>query len=179
MSETRTPTEALLAARRQSDDGPAFGVNECKQRVRELYSVPSDGSPDATAAWHRTQHRHSKLTPLEELPPGALVWWTGGAAGRGHVALYAGKGRVWSTDIKRAGRFDLVSLSVIADAWPSLDLVGWSEDIDGVRVLHPSLGRIGQARKLLKSAAADETLPHARRARARAALVALRKDTPR
>lgn len=174
MPDPRTPAEALRAAAKQSHDGPTFGVNECKKQVRLLYGVPSDGTPDAASAWAAAEHRHPADTPLHDVPRGALVWWTGGKEGHGHVALYAGGGHVWSTDIERPGRFDLVPTTRITAAW-GLKLVGWSEDIDGVRVIHPSLGRIGQARRLLAQAARDTTLPDARRARARAALLALRK----
>lgn len=170
---TRPPREALQAARDQSAHGPRFGVDECKQRVRELYAVPSDGARSAAEAWARCRFKHTPTTPLADIPKGALVWWLGGSSGYGHVALYAGAGQVWSTDITRDGYFDLVPLSRISQEWPSLTLVGWSEDIDGVRVIRPAMGRIGQARRLLRAAAQDETLPAARRARARAALEVL------
>lgn len=170
---TRTPREALQAARDQSAHGPRFGVNECKMRTRLLYGIPSDGSPSAAAAWVRCRFKHTPTTPLRDIPKGALVWWLGGAAGHGHVALYAGGGQVWSTDIDRPGYFDLVPVLEVARRWPSLTLVGWSEDIDGVRVIRPAMGRIGQARRLLRAAAGDESLPAARRARARRGLEAL------
>ncbi|WP_248579889.1 hypothetical protein [Nocardioides sp. InS609-2] len=175
---------ALGNAARQSRNGPTFGVNECKQRVRELYGVPSDGSPDATRAWQRTKHRHP-IGDLKAIPPGALVWWTGGTPsgsapdGHGHVAPVAGNGMCWSTDIKRDGRFDLVSIASIAAAWPRLRLAGWSEDIDGVRVLtveKPKPGRYAAARDLLLTLAADQRLGKAKRRRARAAARILRKE---
>ncbi len=131
---TRTPAQALTAARTQSRYGPAFGVGECKRRVRELYNVPSDGAGSAAIAWTRTRHRHTFVDQAP--PPGALIWWLGGAHDYGHVALYAGDGQVWSTDIKRGGYFDLVPVHTIVTSWPSLRLVGWSEDIDGVRVIN-------------------------------------------
>lgn len=175
MHDPRTPAEALAAAAKQSREGPRFGLNECKKQTRLLYGVPSDGTPSAAAAWKAAEHTHPGPLTLSEVPRGALVWWTGGKDGFGHVALYAGAGLVWSTDIGRPGMFDLVPVSRISQAW-GLTLVGWSEDIDGVRVIHPALGRIGQARKLLAAAAHDDSLTAARRARARAALAALRDE---
>lgn len=182
---TRTVNEALSAAHEQSRYGPTFGTNECKMRTRLLYAVPSDGTPDATAAWHATDHKHD-IGDVDAIPRGALVWWLGGTptrsnpAGHGHVAICAGSGRVWSTDIKRPGRFDLVDIEVISASWPRLRLVGWSEDIDGVRVIaapRPLDGRLARARALLRVIAREGITP-TRRARARRALDALRKGTP-
>lgn len=179
---TRTATEALRAAAAQSRMGPTFGVNECKMRTRLLYEVPSDGTPDATAAWHAADFKHPIPDDLADIPTGALVWWLGGTptasnpAGHGHVAPHNGGGRVWSTDIKRPGRFDLVDIEVISASWPRLRLVGWSEDIDGVRVITPPRppGRLSRARALLLIIAREGITP-SRRARARRALAALRK----
>ncbi|MGY2703351.1 glycoside hydrolase family 25 protein [Nocardioides sp. HB32] len=129
----RTPEQAIAAARNQSQHGPKFGVGECKMRCRDAYNVPSDGSPSAADAWSRARHKHA-VTNVKDIPRGALIWWTGGSHGWGHVAISAGDGKCWSTDIGRSGYFDLVDLDLIHTKW-GLTLVGWSEDIDGVRAL--------------------------------------------
>jgi hypothetical protein len=59
---------------------------------------------------------------------------TGGSHGYGHIAISVGGGKCWSTDIQRPGYFDLVPVTRIHDAW-GLTFVGWSEDVDGVRVI--------------------------------------------
>lgn len=174
----RTPAQALTAAKTQSAVGPQFGINECKKRVRLLYLVPSDGAQSAAIAWTRTEFRRAVATAM---PLGTLIWWTGGRTGAGHVAIYAGSGKVWSTDIKRTGYFDLVDLEQIARQWPSLKLAGASYDIDGVRVVTavlpppnvvkpvpPKVTRVTQARALLL-----EALKHSGPIRARAIKAAL------
>lgn len=173
----RTPAQALEAARNQSKNGPRFGVNECKKRIRLLYLVPSDGSDTAAIAWTRTEFRRPVATAM---PKGTLVWWTGGASGAGHVAIYAGDGKVWSTDILRDGYFDLVPLEQIVRDWPNLRLAGASHDIDGVRVVTAPLTgptppkpvvkvtRVMQARALLL-----EALKHSGPIRARQIKAAL------
>lgn len=129
----RTNEEAIDAVARQSATGKPFKVGMCKQRTRMAYGVPSDGSNDATEAFGRTKHR---LTVTgAKAPRGALLWWTGGSEGHGHVAIADGKGGVWSVDIKRDGFWDHVPFGQIAKSFPSLRFAGVSADIDGVRVI--------------------------------------------
>lgn len=141
---TRTPNEAIALARNQSDHGPRFRVGLCKRKTRELYGVASDGSEDATEAWKRTDHRYG--VPPADAPRGALIWWTGGSDGHGHVAVATGDGSCWSVDIKRTGYWDRVPIRYIAERWSALHLAGSSADIDGVRVV-PPLTRIARARR--------------------------------
>jgi hypothetical protein len=61
------------------------------------------------------------------------VFWTGGRHGYGHVALSRGNGSVWSTDYHRVGKVDACRIDEITRDW-GLRLVGWTEDINGVRV---------------------------------------------
>lgn len=128
----RASEAGIANAAKQSLDGPAYRFGMCKMAVRQQYSVPSDGSPDAAAAWSRAKLRHPTSDP-DVIPRGVPVWWTGGSSGHGHVAISAGGGMCWSTDIRRTGYFDRVPIAHIREAW-GLRLVGWSEDIDGVRV---------------------------------------------
>lgn len=129
----RTPDEALAVVKHQASNGPAFAVGMCKKQTRLAYGVPSDGSDDATEAWRNTDHRLAG--PADAAPKGALVWWTGGSDGHGHVAIADGAGYVWSVDIKRAGYWDRVPVGEISRSWPRLQLAGITADIDGVRVV--------------------------------------------
>lgn len=134
---TRTVAQAIADIKAQSAHGLPFKPGMCKQRTRLAYGVPSDGSASASEAWSRTRHRHPAST-VADAPRGALIWWTGGSKGHGHVGIKAGNAYVWSVDIKRPGRWDKVPIEQITRSWPSLRLVGWSEDIDGVRVVTAS-----------------------------------------
>jgi hypothetical protein len=124
---TRPPASAVTYAESQSHRGTYWGIGMCLKFTRSCFNVPSRYST-AALAWANTRHRHS-TTP----PAGAPVWWTGGSRGFGHVALSAGGGYVWSTDVLRSGRVDRVKISHITNAW-NLHYRGWSEDINGVRV---------------------------------------------
>lgn len=173
---TRTPTEAVRWTERRGDI--PGGAGWCKRETRSAYDVPSDGSSDATEAWGRTRFRHTNGTT----PPfGAVCWWTGGRNNHGHVAISLGDGRIRSTDLPRSGRWGTVSRQDPARLW-GLQYVGWSEDIDGVRVITiptpppakpkpkprpPS--RLAKLRAQLQRIAADPNVGKARRARAAAA----------
>ncbi len=166
---TRTPEQAL--AWTQQRGAIPGGAGWCKRETRTAYNVPSDGSNDATEAWSRTKRRHSTAT----VPPrGAIVWWTGGRNGHGHVAISQGGGFIRSTDLPISGRWGTAKLSDPERLW-GLRYVGWSEDIEGVRVFTPPRkpSRIAQLRGRLQDVA--RTAPtKRRRAAAAAAAAALR-----
>lgn len=135
----RTNEEAIDAVARQSATGKPFKVGMCKQRTRMAYGVPSDGSNDATEAFGRTKHRLAVTGA--KAPRGAILWWTGGSKGHGHVAIADGKGGVWSVDIKRNGFWDHVPFGQIAKSFPNVKFAGVSQDIDGVRVIGGAAAR--------------------------------------
>jgi hypothetical protein len=128
---TRTGEEAIAVARRESSDGTRFDVGLCLQRVRLCYGVAALYG-DATTAWLRAGHKHPTTDPAA-IPRGVPIFWTGGSSGHGHVAISAGNGECWSTDILRRGRWDKVPIRLIGTTW-GLRLVGWTEDLNGVRV---------------------------------------------
>lgn len=127
---TATPAQAIARAHNQSVNGPAYPLGMCLRATRRLYDVPAVYS-DAAAAWSHTRHR----IPIGAgAPAGALVWWTGGSHGHGHVALVTGDGYCWSVDIRRPGYFDRVPISAITREW-GLRFVGYSRDVNGVQVV--------------------------------------------
>lgn len=138
---TLTPEQALARAHNQSLHGPRFPVGMCKRKTRELYGVPSDGSGSAAEAWTRTRHR--LRVDAGSAPAGALIWWTGGHDGNGHVAIKdTAAGYCWSVDFRRPGYFDRVLIAQIGAGWAALRFAGVSLDIDGVQVVpdppHPT-----------------------------------------
>ena len=126
--QTTTVYPAIAAARKQSHDGPQFGVGECLMRVRMCYGIPAQ-QHDAAAAWRAAKVKHTR-TPA---PRGYPVFWTGGSHGYGHIAIATGDGNVWSTDIRRPGFFDLCPITEINARW-GLTYAGWAEDVNGVAV---------------------------------------------
>jgi hypothetical protein len=133
---TKTPEQAIEAARRQSNRGPSFAAGMCLQRVRLCFGVGS-GALDATKAWEAADHKH-RTTTTRDIPRGVPIFWTGGSGGHGHIAISTGNGRCISTDIHRRGFFDEVPITEINRRWgSSLRFQGWTEDINGVRVWSP------------------------------------------
>ena len=130
--------QAIARASFQSANGPQFGEGECMLRTRILFDAPAigdfdaDGSADAEDGWKFATFKHPTADPVT-IPRGVPVWWGGGSHDNGHVAISVGGGACWSTDIKRTGFYDLVMITRIGEQW-GLPLLGWTEDIDGVRV---------------------------------------------
>lgn len=132
------PYPAIRNARDQSHNGPQFGLGQCLLRVRECYGIPSggdfdgDGDADAEDAWKRATKKHRTSNPAS-IPRGYPVYWLGGSHDNGHIAISTGAGQCWSSDIVRTGFFDFVEITEIHDQW-GLELVGWSEDLNGVLI---------------------------------------------
>lgn len=125
-----TPEQAIQKAAALKD-GPKFGAGLCLRMVRTCYGVPAQ-APDATAAWVNAKLKHRTTDP-DTIPRGAPIFWTGGSQGHGHIAIATGNGHCWSTDILRPGYFDHVPIDLIRTKW-GLPLVGWTEDLNSVRV---------------------------------------------
>lgn len=107
----------------------------CQEFTHDAFSVPSDGTPTAAAWWAKSTRKHPETDPAM-IPRGVPVYWTGGSSGAGHAAVSRGDGTVWGTDLVRDGQVDVYKIADVHARW-GLTLVGWTEDIDGVRVWEP------------------------------------------
>lgn len=108
------------------------GNGLCLQFTRTVLGVPAlFGS--AIEAWGHVApgDRHGGQSP----PPGVPVFWRVGRWG--HVAVSAGGGYVWSTDILRKGKVDKVCIAYLSHAWNATYL-GWAETLNNRRVYTPS-----------------------------------------
>jgi hypothetical protein len=104
--------------------------DQCLGFVRAAYALPALGYPDASTAWDGTLHRGTGTAPR-----GALLWWTGGSEGHGHVAISNGDGHCYSTDFGAAGyvgdgRIRLIPIENVAKQ-SSCVYRGWSRDYGG------------------------------------------------
>lgn len=126
-----TPSSALARARDEHTDPTRSWAGYCLMFTRTCLGIPAV-HPDADAAWNSAEKRHSTGTP----PAGAPVFWAVGE--HGHVALSDGKGNVWSNDILRRGRIDLVAISTITNRW-NARYRGWAEDLNGHDVSFPKV----------------------------------------
>lgn len=132
---TRTPDQALAACLTESSRPSRDWTDSCLMFVRTMYGVAAKW-PDAATAWRSAVHKHPTTDP-HAIPRGVPVWWTGGSHGYGHVAVAVGNGQMWTTDLIRPGKVDLAPISQVHTKW-GLQLVGWTEDINGVRIYEPA-----------------------------------------
>ncbi|GAA1797304.1 hypothetical protein GCM10009795_048410 [Nocardioides hankookensis] len=102
---------------------------QCLGWAREQADIPSRYSTAATAWDHATGRHPHDLTP----PKGAAVYWTGGSAGAGHVAISVGHGRVRSSDAGGSGVVATISVRKLTRDW-HLTYVGWADSINGYRI---------------------------------------------
>jgi len=105
-----------------------YQTGMCLKFVRTRYPVAARYG-DAATAWRNTKLRRTG-TP----PAGAPIWWTGGSRGYGHVTISAGGGYCYSTDVPGKGRVGKIAISALTRSWGQT-YRGWSEDINGVRVM--------------------------------------------
>lgn len=122
---------AILAARRQSHDGPRFGIGLCLQRVRMCFDI-GPAAADAIGAWNASPGKHPETDPTK-IPRGVPVLWSGGSERHGHIAISTGSGKCWSSDILRGGYFDYVDIALIHEKW-GLTLLGWIDVLNGTPI---------------------------------------------
>lgn len=124
----RNLQEALAFAVAERRSGRQRWYRLCLAFVRQCWGFKASGIPSAIVMWRD----HTELKRTDRNPKvGALVFWSGGTWG--HVALYAGNGRIHSNDIKRRGKIDLVPMGDIEREW-GFRYLGWAEDYNGTRL---------------------------------------------
>lgn len=94
----------------------------CLRHTWQATDLPAVGQPDANAGWQYVKD-HGELQDGNP-PRGAWVWWS--SPTHGHVALSAGDGMIWSTDVHGPRTIGKVSIAYPANAWGH-KLVGWSD----------------------------------------------------
>lgn len=94
----------------------------CDHFVGRAYGYAHSGFATAAAHWAASPGKRKDGVP----PAGALVFWTGGRTGAGHVAISLGGGMIASTDILRSGKVDVVSIEYLNARWGNLQYQGWA-----------------------------------------------------
>lgn len=119
------------SAKGRTRSGSWFGY--CLAFVRLSYGdVPARGG-SAASAWRNAKIKHGPDVPA---PLGVPQFWTGGSKGYGHIVLSAGDGTVWTTDKAGPGKISRERFQDV-HRWlgRSHTYVGWSEDLNGVRII--------------------------------------------
>jgi hypothetical protein len=122
----KTGSQVAAWAKSQADRRTGGWVGLCLKFSRMAAGAPG-GTYDAHTGWRNAKYKHTKGTP----PRGAIVWWHGGK--HGHVAVSAGDGYCYSTDVVVRGQVRRCKISLIRQRWGQT-YVGWSEDVNGVRI---------------------------------------------
>lgn len=99
-------------------------VGMCGQFCARMYGYSASGYVDAWTQWKRTPLKLRNTGRAEQ--PGSLLFWAGGSAGHGHVAIADGTGGCWSIDILGAGTVGRVPVDQITQQW-GLPYLGWTE----------------------------------------------------
>lgn len=128
----RDTRDAIVWARSQITSRSQDWTGWCQKFVRSSFGV-GGGFASAIAQWEGARYPHWTTDP-NSAPRGAPVFWAGGKFG--HVALSLGDGRCISTDAKRRGWPDIVTIDSISRNW-GYEFLGWTEDMNGVRVYTP------------------------------------------
>lgn len=126
---TRTAEQTATSAEQTETNEPGYCLKWCRLRadIPALY-------PDAATAWKYAHHRHKG----DRYPPrGAMVYWLGGSAGYGHIAVSVGNGRIRSTDAGGAGHVATVDVGWVEAHW-GLPFAGWADNVNDVVI--PGVG---------------------------------------
>jgi hypothetical protein len=148
------PTPDVMAFCRAEHESPTQDWEGYCLRFTRLAFDRGPFYLSASDAWRGADHKHLTEDGLK-VPRGTPVFWLGGSKGYGHVAVSAGKGLCWSTDWGGAGQVNLARINDITKQW-RLDLVGWTEDLNGGLVWVPPVAqdtpRIDQIVELARAA---------------------------
>ena len=112
--------EALAFAESERKNPSRNWTNSCQMFARSCVGAAA-WAPSAREAFNATPaaNRH-----MGQPPAGALVYYGVPDRGFGHAVFSAGNGLVYSTDIKRPGKVDIVPYLVFESAW-GLPYRGW------------------------------------------------------
>lgn len=116
----RTTAEALLKCAVTS----RWEVGMCGQFCAAMYGYGFSGYGDAFIQWQKIPGA-LKFPGRTDAPPGALVFWSGGSRGHGHVAIAVGDGTCFSIDIGGPGTVTRVPTDTISRRW-GMPYLGWS-----------------------------------------------------
>ncbi|MFZ2624927.1 MAG: hypothetical protein WAX29_06775 [Propionibacterium sp.] len=117
--------DALVKAKSMTGN-ENFG-NMCLALVADFYGYTSSGENSAQEAAAQVSSAGQMHTDMSNIPLGALIWYSGDAVGNpyGHVAMYAGDGKVYSNGAGPGGQVGLISIDTPVKSWGE-PFIGWS-----------------------------------------------------
>lgn len=119
-----SPTQALAKA---NSITKGYG-GLCLQFVRVCYNIGAK-YPSAISAWNNASHKHA-TSSTAGIPLGVPIFFSGSKYG--HVAIYAGNGNMRTTN---SATNRIHTMSVASWTRAGYKLLGWTEDLNGVRFM--------------------------------------------
>lgn len=101
-----------------------WAVGMCDNFVANMYGFSSSGYATAVKNWQGTPST-LKHAGDWNAPAGALMYWSGGSTGAGHVAISLGNGNIISTDATKLGSVGTISARTPTDKWGH-PYLGWA-----------------------------------------------------
>jgi cell wall-associated NlpC family hydrolase len=99
-------------------------VGMCDNFVAQMYGFGSSGYATAVKNWQATPAK-LKHGGDWNAPAGALMYWSGGSTGAGHVAISLGNGNIISTDATGPGKVGTIPARTPTDKWGH-PYLGWT-----------------------------------------------------
>jgi hypothetical protein len=129
--KTRRRT-AVRLMRARHKEGSAIWFNLCQKAVRTALGA-GPGAASAKRAWLDSDREDRRAYREDKPPPFGVPVYFKMNTPYWHVALSAGRGKVWTTDVVRRGRVDKVSIAYIERRW-NARCIGWLTTINGRRI---------------------------------------------
>lgn len=115
-----------------------YAVGRCDEFVAMVYGFGSSGYATAVKNWQGTPE--SLRHPGDwNAPAGALMYWSGGSTGAGHVAISLGNGSIISTDATGPGIVGVIDAKTPTAKWGH-PYLGWTVPYFQGREATSSLG---------------------------------------
>jgi hypothetical protein len=134
-----SPVEALTVCKRLMSTGtdrcPHNKVMEgnCGHLAACCYGFSALGFNDAASAWFGAPRKYKRrgLDKMVEAPAGALVFWTKGSKGFGHVGISDGRGNILATDLPTTSRMGRFPIEKVTDRFTLCEPAGWTPPFFG------------------------------------------------
>ena len=136
---TFTPVEALTVCKRLMDTGADRCPHNkgmegnCGHLVACCYGFSALGFHDAASAWFGAPDKYKRrgLDRMVNAPAGALVFWTKGSQGFGHVGISDGKGNILATDLPTTNRMGRFPIDKVTDRFTQVEPAGFTPPFFG------------------------------------------------
>jgi hypothetical protein len=125
----RNAREAAQWAIEQVKSNATGWHNYCEKFTESAWGKPGRYA-SALAGWE-TAKKEGRAYQGKTPPPGAMVYWGGGQYG--HAAVSIGGGKIVSTDIKRKGQADIVTIDYLTKTWGK-PYLGWADPDKGTKL---------------------------------------------